>query len=67
MQSVVKIANLNSQKDIEKIKKFLSKIEGILAVEFKQEIKSLVIVYDEIYIKLYEICDLIEEVGYFTV
>lgn len=67
MQSVVKIANLNSQKDVEKIKKFLSKIEGILAVEFKQEIKSLVIVYDEIYIKLYEICDLIEEVGYFTV
>lgn len=67
MQSVLKISNLNSKSDITRIKSALSNVDGILAVEFRMEAKSINVVYDGIYINLDGISDILEESGYFCI
>lgn len=67
MQSVLKISNLNSKSDITRIKSALSNVDGILAVEFRMESKSINVVYDGIYIGINGISDILEESGYFCI
>lgn len=67
MQSVLKIFNLNSKSDITRIKNALSNVDGILAVEFRMEVKSINVVYDGIHINLDGISDILEESGYFCI
>lgn len=64
MKSVLNIANLKSQKDFMVLQKKIVQKDGIIAIEFKQNTKSVVILYDEFYISLDEIYDTLDENGY---
>ena len=67
MKSVLLIANVDLQKDFVDLQKKIAKCDGIIAIEFKQKIKSIVIVYDELHISLDEIHDTLSEFGYIVI
>lgn len=64
MRVVIKISNLKSQADITNIRTALSQEEGVLACHIKRERGEVDIVFDDYFIKLQEIQDLLEELGY---
>ncbi|MGL5633929.1 MAG: hypothetical protein ACRDDL_02545 [Sarcina sp.] len=64
MKTVIQVGSLKNSVEIENIKRLLSSEEGVLAIEIKKSNNSIVIVYDEYYIKDYELKDIIEATGF---
>lgn len=66
MESIIRIYNLNTQKDVSKIQKIISQKEGILACEISLKKKELQVIFNESCIDLDSIQESIENVGYIT-
>lgn len=64
MKSVIKIYNLNTQKDISRIQRVISQNEGILACEISLKKKEIQIIYNESCIDIDKISESIENLGY---
>lgn len=64
MKASVKIANMNTAKDINKVKSILASVEGIIACQISKERKEVNIVYDNYFIELDNIIEAIEDYGY---
>lgn len=64
MKSVIKIYNLNTQKDVSKIQRTIAQNEGILACEISLNKKEIQVIYNESCINLNEISESIENLGY---
>ncbi|KEH98311.1 heavy-metal-associated domain-containing protein [Clostridium massiliodielmoense] len=64
MRAVMNVSNIRSQKDVANITKCLGKKEGIIACYVKKENGKVDIVYDNYFISLDEIRELIEDMGY---
>ncbi len=64
MKSVIKIYNLNTQKDVSKIQRAIAQNEGILACEISLNKKEIQVIYNESCINLNEISESIENLGY---
>lgn len=64
MKIVIQVGSLKSSMETAKIKTLLSQEEGVLAIEIKKTTNSIIVVYDESYIKDYELEDIIESSGF---
>ncbi len=64
MKSVIKVYNLNTQKDISKIQGAIANNEGILACEISLNKKEIQVIYNESCIDLDKILESIENLGY---
>ena len=64
MREVINVSNIRSQKDVASITKCLGKKEGIIACYVKKENGKVDVVYDNYFISLDEIRELIEDMGY---
>ncbi|MBE6047809.1 MAG: heavy-metal-associated domain-containing protein [Clostridium sp.] len=64
MKAVIKIYNLNTQKDVSRIQGAIAKNEGILACEISLSKKEIQVIYNENCIDLDEISGSIENLGY---
>lgn len=67
MKSILKIYQMNSQKDVANIKKIISKIEGIIACEIALDKKEVQLIYNENFLELDTIIENIENLGYMVI
>jgi len=64
MKSLIRVHNLNNNKDVQNIRKIIAINEGIIACEISLGKKEVQIVYDHLSISLDEIVTSIEMSGY---
>lgn len=64
MRAVMNVSNIRSQKDVASITKALGNKEGIIACYIKKENGKVDIVYDDYFIDLDKIKELLEDMGY---
>ncbi|KEI06748.1 ferredoxin [Clostridium botulinum] len=64
MKAVINVSNIRSQKDVASITRALGSKEGIIACYIKKEIGKVDIVYDDYFINIDEIKELLEDKGY---
>lgn len=67
MKSIIKVYGINTQKDVIKIQKTISNMEGILACEISIKKKEIQIIYNENCIEIDKITENIENIGYMVV
>lgn len=67
MKSVIKILNMNSQKDSKKIQNILIHSTGVIASQTSLIKKEVTVVYDDLSIKIEKIIELIEYLGYLVI
>lgn len=67
MKSVIKILNMNSQKDSKKIQNILIHNTGVIASQTSLIKKEVTVVYDDLSIKIEKIIELIEDLGYLVI
>lgn len=66
MKSVLKVGNIYSISDVNKIRNVVSQNEGVVACYINKESKSVEIIYDNYLLKLDDIIEAIESLGYFV-
>ncbi|MGL4739511.1 MAG: hypothetical protein ACRC41_01700 [Sarcina sp.] len=64
MKTVIQVVSLKKSVDVANVKMLLSQEEGVLAIEIKKSANSIIVVYDETYIKDYELEDIVEGAGF---
>ena len=64
MDLSIHVKNINTQKDVAKIKRLISQYQGIMACEISINKKEIQLVYDEISIAIEDIINEIEINGY---
>ncbi|MCY6370264.1 heavy-metal-associated domain-containing protein [Clostridium ganghwense] len=64
MKSLIKVSNMRTAKDVGKIRTALGNLEGIVACQIKKEKGEVDIVYDNYFISIDKIYDLLEDMGY---
>lgn len=67
MKSVIKVYNLNTQKDVGRIQGAIAQNEGILACEISLKKKEIQIIYNQSCIDLDKISESIENLGYMVI
>lgn len=67
MKSVIKILNMNSQKDSKKIQNILIHSTGVIASQTSLIKREVTVVYDDLSIKIEKIIELIEDLGYLVI
>ena len=67
MKSIIKIHQINNQKDVVNIQKVIAKIEGIIACEIVLEKKEVQVIYNENFLELDTIIENIENIGYMVI
>lgn len=67
MKSVLRVSNMNSLKDVNKIRNLISQNEGIVACCIDRKNSAIELLYDEYLLKLDDIIDSIESLGYIIV
>ncbi|MFL0252994.1 heavy-metal-associated domain-containing protein [Clostridium neuense] len=66
MKSVLKVGNICSIDDVNKIRNVVSQNEGVVACYINKESKIVEIIYDNYLLKLDDIIEAIESLGYFV-
>lgn len=64
MKSVLKVCNINSLKDINSIRQAVAKHEGVVACQISKEKGEISVVYDDYFVKVDEIIESVEDIGY---
>lgn len=67
MKSVIKIHQMNQQRDVANIQSIISKIEGIIACEIALDKKEVQIIYNKNFLDLDTIIESIENSGYMVI
>lgn len=66
MKSVLKVGNILSGDDVNKIRNIVSQNEGVFACYINKENKIVEIIYDNYLLKIDDIIEDIESLGYFV-
>lgn len=66
MKSVLKVGNIFSGDDVNKIRNVVSQNEGVVACYINKENKIVEIIYDDYLLKIDDIIEDIESLGYFV-
>lgn len=64
MKALIKVLNMKTGDDVNKIRMLLSNREGIFACQIKRDKGEVDVVFDSYFVKSDEIKDLIEDLGY---
>jgi copper chaperone CopZ len=64
MKSVLKVGNISSISDVNRIRNVVSQNEGVVACYINKESKIVEIIYDNYLLKLDDIIEAIESLGY---
>lgn len=64
MRSVIKVFELKNTSDVAKIKKAISNKTGILAIQINIKKMEVDVVYDDYFLKIEDIMNCIEDLGY---
>ena len=67
MKSVIKVINMKVQKDASFIQNAVINKEGIIAIQTSVKRQDITVIYNDMYIKIEEIIDIIEDLGYVTI
>ena len=67
MKSSIRVYNLNTQNDVIKIRKIISKYEGIIACEINVNKKEILLVYDKMSVSIEELINNLEISGYMVI
>ncbi|MCM8709652.1 heavy-metal-associated domain-containing protein [Clostridium sp. SYSU_GA19001] len=64
MKSVIKVANMRTLSDVNKIREAISNNEGVIACQISKEKQEVSIVYDTYFLKEDDIIQCLEDLGY---
>lgn len=64
MKSLIKVNDLNTSSDVKNIREAIASNEGVVACEISVPKKEVSVVYDDFSVKLDQIIESIEEIGY---
>ena len=67
MKSVIRIYNMESQKDVNLIQNKISEQNGIIATQISLSKKQLTLIYNETYLNIETIKNIIEDLGYVVI
>lgn len=67
MKSIIKILNMESEKDVRLIQNAIANNSGIIASQVSLSKKEIVIIYDSIYLNEEKIIDIVEDLGYIVI
>lgn len=67
MESVIKICNMDSQKDAKIINESIVKIDGIIATKISLSKKEIIVIYNESFLHFESIINSIEDLGYIVI
>lgn len=67
MKSIIKVYQINKQKDVVDIHEAMSTIEGIIACEISLSKKEIQVIYNDNIVKLDDIVESIENLGYIVI
>lgn len=64
MKSVIKICNMESNKDIKIIQEAIVSNSGVIASEISLSKKEVIVIYNEVFLNIEKIINSIEDLGY---
>lgn len=67
MKSIIKVCNMESNKDVNKIQHNISNNDGIIAIEISLAKKEITVIHNEAFISNEQIINSIEDLGYIVV
>ena len=67
MKSIIKILNMESEKDVKLIQNAIANNSGIIASQVSLQKKEIVVIYDSIYLNEEKIINTIEDLGYIVI
>ena len=67
MKSIIKILNMESEKDVKLIQNAIANKSGIIASQVSLQKKEIVVIYDSIYLNEEKIINTIEDLGYIVI
>lgn len=67
MKSIIKICNMDSQKDAQLINNIIIQNDGVIATEICLNKKEITIIYNPNFLKCQRIIDSIEDLGYIVI
>ncbi|MBE6063542.1 MAG: heavy-metal-associated domain-containing protein [Clostridium butyricum] len=66
MKSVIKVRNMKSQSDASLIQSAVINNEGIIAIQTSLNRNEITVIYNDMYINIDKIIDIVEDLGYIT-
>lgn len=67
MKSIIKILNMESEKDVRLIQNAIANNSGIIASQVSLSKKEIVVIYDSIYLNEEKIINIVEDLGYIVI
>ena len=67
MKSIIKILNMESEKDVKLIQNAIANNSGIIAIQVSLQKKEIVVIYDSIYLNEEKIINTIEDLAYIVI
>jgi len=67
VKSIIKILNMESEKDVKLIQNAIVNNSGIIAIQVSLQKKEIVVIYDSIYLNEEKIINTIEDLGYIVI
>ena len=67
MKSIIKILNMESEKDVKLIQNAIANNSGIIASQVSLQKKGIVVIYDSIYLNEEKIINTIEDLAYIVI
>lgn len=67
MKSVIKVVNMKGQKDASLIQNAVMNKEGIIAIQTSVKKQEVTLLYNDMYLNIDEVIDIIEDLGYITI
>jgi copper chaperone len=64
MKSVIKVCNLNTIEDVNKVRSAISSNQGVIACQINKEKGEINVVYDNYFLTLDKIIESVEDKGY---
>lgn len=64
MKSIIKVCNLNTIEDVNKVRSAVSSNQGVIACQINKEKGEINVVYDNYFLTLDKIIESVEDVGY---
>lgn len=67
MKSIIKICNMDSQKDVKRIQEVIVSNSGIVATQISLIKKEVTIIYNDTFLKIEKVIESIEDLGYIII
>lgn len=64
MKSLLKVCNMNTMEDVNRVRKAIANNEGVIACEISKDKAEVQVIYDNYFVTEDKIIESIEELGY---